>query len=49
MCSGEMMKQDARKLDHKSQETMRILVVKKIQCGQSPETVIRTLAFFDPV
>ena len=38
-----MKKTDARKLDRKSQETLRIRGVKAVQSGQSPEEVAKTL------
>ena len=38
-----MRKMDARKLDRKSQEALRIRGVKAVQSGQSPEEVAKTL------
>jgi len=40
-----MQKQDARKLDHKTLEAIRIRAVQQVQNGESPETVIRALGF----
>jgi transposase len=40
-----MQKQDARKLDHKTLEAIRIRAVQQVQHGESPETVIRALGF----
>ena len=40
-----MQKQDARKLDHKTLEAIRIRAVQQVQSGESPETVIRVLGF----
>jgi transposase len=40
-----MQKQDARKLDHKTLEAIRIRAVQQVQSGESPETVIRALGF----
>jgi hypothetical protein len=36
-----MKRQDARKLDHKTLEEIRIRAVQQVQNGESPETVIR--------
>lgn len=36
---------DARKLDHKTLEEIRIRAVQQVQAGQSPEEVIRALGF----
>jgi len=36
---------DGRKLDHKTLEEIRIRAIQRIQAGESPETVIRTLGF----
>ena len=36
---------DARKLDHKTLEQIRIRAVQQVQDGESPEVVIRTLGF----
>src|SRR5512137_1775468 len=40
-----MAKNDARKLDHKTLEAIRIRAVEQVQSGESPETVIRALGF----
>ena len=40
-----MPKQDARKLDHKALEAIRIRAVQQVQSGQSPEVVIQALGF----
>lgn len=40
-----MVKQDARKLDHKTLEAIRIRAVQQVQNGESPEVVIRVLGF----
>jgi transposase len=40
-----MRKQDARKLDHKTLETIRIRAVQQVHSGESPEVVIRALGF----
>ncbi len=40
-----MAKQDARKLDHKTLEAIRIRAVQQVQSGQSPEVVIEALGF----
>lgn len=40
-----MREQDARKLDHKTLEAIRIRAVQQVQNGESPELVIRTLGF----
>lgn len=40
-----MEKFDARKLDHKTLEAIRIQAVRQVQNGQSPENVIRALGF----
>jgi transposase len=40
-----MVKNDARKLDHKTLEAIRIRAVEQVQAGQSPETVIEALGF----
>jgi transposase len=37
--------QDARKLDHKTLEAIRIRAVEQVQAGQSPEGVIKALGF----
>src|ERR1700722_12620084 len=38
-------RQDARKLDHKTLEAIRIRAVEQVQAGQSPEVVIKALGF----
>lgn len=40
-----MRNNDARKLDHKTLEAIRIRAVEQVQSGESPETVIRALGF----
>ncbi|NWG75526.1 MAG: winged helix-turn-helix domain-containing protein, partial [Rubrivivax sp.] len=40
-----MKKNDARKLDHKTLEAIRIRAVEQVQAGKSPEVVIRALGF----
>ena len=40
-----MKKSDARKLDHKTLEAIRIRAVEQVQAGESPEVVIRALGF----
>jgi transposase len=40
-----MKKNDARKLDHKTLEAIRIRAVEQLQAGESPEVVIRALGF----
>jgi transposase len=40
-----MKKQDARKLEHKTLEAIRIRAVEQVQSGESPEVVIRALGF----
>lgn len=40
-----MPRRDARKLDHKTLEEIRIRAVEQVQAGQSPEAVIMTLGF----
>ncbi len=40
-----MPKNDARKLDHKTLEAIRIRAVEQVQAGQSPEVVIKALGF----
>jgi transposase len=40
-----MVKNDARKLDHKTLEAIRIRAVEQVQAGQSPEAVISALGF----
>ena len=38
-----MRKDDARKLDHKTLEELRIRSVKRVQAGESPEVISKTL------
>jgi len=40
-----MAKRDARNLDHKTLEEIRIRAVEQVQAGESPEDVIRVLGF----
>jgi transposase len=40
-----MKKQDARTLDHKTLEAIRVRAVQQVQSGESPEVVIKTLGF----
>lgn len=40
-----MKRQDARKLDHKTLEAIRIRAVQRVQSGESPEVVINVLGF----
>lgn len=40
-----MVKRDARNLDHKTLEEIRIRAVEQVQSGESPEDVIRALGF----
>ena len=40
-----MRNNDARKLDHKTLEAIRIRAVEQVQSGESPETVIKALGF----
>ncbi|HEX5483682.1 MAG TPA: helix-turn-helix domain-containing protein [Terriglobia bacterium] len=40
-----MSKRDARKLDHKTLEEIRIRAVERVQAGEIPEVVIQTLGF----
>jgi transposase len=40
-----MVKQDARELDHKTLEAIRIRAVRQVQAGESPEAVIRALGY----
>jgi len=40
-----MPKNDARKLDHKTLEAIRIRAVEQVQAGESPEVVIKALGF----
>jgi len=40
-----MKRRDARALDHKTLEEIRIRAVERVQAGESPEVVIRTLGY----
>lgn len=40
-----MKKQDARTLDHKTLEAIRVRAVQRVQSGESPEVVIKALGF----
>lgn len=40
-----MKKHDARKLDHKTLEAIRVRAVQQVQSGESPEVVIRAVGF----
>ena len=40
-----MKRQDARKLDHKTLEAIRVRAVQRVQSGESPEVVINVLGF----
>ena len=40
-----MKRQDARKLDHKTLEAIRVRAVQRVQSGESPEVVISVLGF----
>lgn len=40
-----MAKRDARSLDHKTLEEIRMRAVERVQAGESPEVVIQTLGF----
>ena len=40
-----MKRRDARALDHKTLEEIRIRAVERVQAGESPETVIQALGF----
>ncbi|MBM3724031.1 MAG: helix-turn-helix domain-containing protein, partial [Acidobacteria bacterium] len=40
-----MPKRDARSLDHKTLEEIRIRAVERVQAGESPEVVIQALGF----
>lgn len=40
-----MPRRDARELDHKTLEEIRIRAVEQVQAGESPETVIKALGF----
>ena len=40
-----MVTQDARKLDHKTLEEIRIRAVERVQAGESPEVVVAALGF----
>ncbi len=43
-----MEKLDARKLDHKTLEEIRMRAVARVQAGESPEAITRTLGFSRP-
>jgi transposase len=43
-----MPENDARKLDHKTLEAIRIRAVEQVQAGESPEVVIKALGFSRP-
>ena len=40
-----MKRQDARKLDHKTLEAIRVRAVQRVQSGESPEVVVSVLGF----
>ena len=40
-----MKRQDARKLDHKTLEAIRVRAVQRVQSGESPEVVVNVLGF----
>jgi hypothetical protein len=40
-----MRRRDARKLDHQTLEEIRIRAVEQAQAGESPEAVIKALAY----
>ena len=40
-----MTKLDGRKLDHKTREEIRIRAINRVEAGESPETVVKTLGF----
>ena len=40
-----MPRRDARELDHKTLEEIRIRAVEQVQSGESPEVVIKALGF----
>jgi transposase len=40
-----MKRRDARVLDHKTLEEIRIRAVERVQAGESPEVVIGTLGY----
>ncbi|HWP93029.1 MAG TPA: helix-turn-helix domain-containing protein, partial [Thermodesulfobacteriota bacterium] len=40
-----MKRQDARTLDHKTLEAIRVRAVQRVQSGESPEVVIKALGF----
>src|SRR5213593_873082 len=40
-----MKRRDARALDHKTLEEIRIRAVERVQAGESPEVVIKALGF----
>lgn len=43
-----MKNEDGRKLDHKTLEEIRIRAVRRVEAGESPETVIQALGFSRP-
>ena len=43
-----MRKEDGRKLSHATLEEMRVRAVKRVEAGESPEDVVRTLGFSRP-
>ena len=46
MCYAVGMKEfDGRKLDHKTRETIRIRAIKRIEAGESPEVIAKTLGY----
>ena len=42
---GGMKRRDARALDHKTLQEIRIRAVERVQAGESPEAVIQALGF----
>ena len=40
-----MSKTDARKLDHKTREAIRIRAVQRVKAGESPEGVVKSLGY----
>ena len=45
-CNNVCVKrQDARKLDHKTLEAIRVRAVQRVQSGESPEVVVNVLGF----
>src|SRR5215813_8531432 len=46
-CNNVCVKrQDARKLDHKTLEAIRVRAVQRVQSGESPEVVVKRVGFF---